>query len=257
MDFTQVICFSRRKKVNGRAQSKNAFDWVLINFSYCWMGIAVNRFRRVWLSVAFSLFTLGKEILFVQNLFWLEKSRRKGLYYLFLSGWSTLKQKAFPITPIGVPNKKPQISCKTLFFYFRGYATDHYQLERLEIPLEKSKGVQFFSWFIHSLCVFRREMKQTIPHPAPTPSFKKCKSLWISACGGTVFSGNLGLADFMEEPVFLDRSERWSHLFVMDFALVSLLSPPRPFLPPLWRTDTVCWSSFFALPFFSGTKQKQ
>ena len=49
------------------------------------------------------------------------------------------------------------------FFYFRGYATDHYQLERLEIPLEKSKGVQFFSWFIHSLCVFRREMKQTIP----------------------------------------------------------------------------------------------
>jgi len=201
MDFTQILCFSRRKKVNGRAQSKNAFDWVLINFSYCWMGIAVNRFRRGWLSVAF-LFTFGKEILFVQNLFWLEKSRRKGLYYLFLSGWSTLKQKAFPITPIDVPNKKPQISCKTLFFYFRGYATDHYQLERLEIPLEKSKGVQFFSWFIHSLCVFRREMKQTIPHPAPTPSFKKCKSLWISACGGTVFSGNLGLADFMEEPVF-------------------------------------------------------
>jgi len=172
MDFTQVLCFSRRKKVNGRVQSKNAFDWVLINFSYCWMGIAVNRFRRVWLSVAFSLFTLGKEILFVQNLFWLEKSRRKGLYYLFLSGWSTLKQKAFPITPIDVPNKKTANQLQNAFT-FTGVRNWWLSIGATGNSSWKIEGRSVFQ-LVYPLfmCVSARNETNNSP-PRPHPFFQK------------------------------------------------------------------------------------
>jgi len=116
----QVLCFSRRKKVNGHAESKNAFDWVLINFSYCWKGIAVNRFRRVWLFVA-SLFTLGKERYSLYRIcFDWKKAEKRDFIISFWAGDPPWSRKPFQSLQSVFQTKKPQISCKSLFFISGG-----------------------------------------------------------------------------------------------------------------------------------------
>jgi len=214
------------------------------------MGIAVNRFRRVWLSVA-SLFTLGKEILFVQNLFWLEKSRRKGLYYLFLSGWSTLKQKAFPITPIDVPNKKPQISCKTLFFYSGGTQLITINWSDWKFLLKNRRAFSFSVGLSTLYVCFGAKWNKQFPTPPPPLLSKSVNPYELVLAEEPYFPGIWDLRISRRSRFFRTNVGKMVPFICNGFCTSYFIIAPPPLpSPPLYDERILCVEVPFLLSHF-------